>query len=299
MLALVLAVPASAQAFTVLDEDVIVAPLRAPNGVGAPSVAWDGSRYVMYFETRDVRPARRCAESWSVGWATSTDGLAWTVQRTRALTHGAGYECGARHPAYVRHDDGTSALFFQALTTTADDGVGVVTDLGGVDVTRILPELVGLYEPAAARVDGEWAVVGVDATGLRLARSTDLVTFTFDPAPEIATGAVPWGADGLSMPTLGCIDATAFPWQLYLGGWTGTETAWAPAAGATTGAWYVGASLETWTDDSAWAAVDFVTDGTGTRVYFETTGAGGLPRIGVAESGGAPATSALRDRDCQ
>jgi hypothetical protein len=294
-----LLVAANAQTFSIQDDAVLVAdPVRFPNGVGAPSVVWrpTAGRYTMFFET-EVDPPSGCPEGWAIGRVSSLDGLSWTRDQFVAGPSAVA-PCGVRSPSVVLHDDGTFALFFQILDPARDDGVGVNTNVSGAVTTTVLEDLRGVYEPTAARVDGVWSVMGVDPDqGLVVARSSDLATFVFDPAPEIPTGATPWSSDGVLMPALGCVDDTAFPWELYFGGWSGTETGWAWAVGAASGAWYVTASLDLWTDDSAWRSLDFVTDGVSTTVFFETLDADGHPRIGVSTRGEVLTTD-LRDRDC-
>ena len=290
---------AQAQTFTVQSDSVLGDPQG--RGVGAPSVAYDERHGVFYmFYEVEVAAPPTCTEAWAVGKAVSDDGLTFTRIPGRFSGPSATFECGTRSPSVVLHDDGTLAVFVQALDATSDDGVGVVTNVNGVVERRVLEDLRGLYEPTAARLDGVWSVMGIDPeVGLVVARSADLESFAFDAAPEIANGATPWSADGTAMPSLGCIDHSSYPWELYFGGFAGAQTGWAWAVSNTAGAWYVTGAYNLWTDDSAWKNLDFVTDGTSTLVYFETVGEDGIPRVGVSQKGAGIVTSALRGRDCQ
>jgi len=288
---------AQAQTFTVLSDSVVPDPQG--RGVGAPSVVWNGRQghYQMFFETEVSAPG--CDEAWAVRRATSVDGTSFTVVPGRIVGPSPTFACGARAPAAVLNDDGTFAVFFQALDGVSDDGVGVYTNVSGRPERRMIEDLRGIYEPTAARLDGTWSVMGVDPTaGVVVARSTDLVSFVFDAAPELANGQIPWAGDGFAMPALGCIDGTNYPWELYFGGWSGADAGWAWGVSSVAGAWYVTAPYSVWSDDSAWTSFDFVTDGDSTLVWFETTDASGVPQVGLSISGPGVAVTNLRDRDC-
>lgn len=291
---------AHAQTFTVQSDSVLTDPRG--QGQGAPSVVWNEAAglFEMYYEVQVTPTPRGCSEAWVVRRATSVDGISFTMAHGRDIGSSRDFLCGARAPSAVMLDDGSSAVFFQALDPTHDDGVGVHTTVNGHPERYLIEDLRGIYEPTAARLDGQWAVMGVDASAsIVVARSADLVSFTFDPAPELPVGIAPWATDGVGMPALGCIDHTRFPWELYFGGWSGSDTGWARGISTAAGAWYLAYPFGFWSDDSAWRSLDFVTDGTSTMVYFETVDENGVPHVGASLSGAGLVTSALRDRDCE
>jgi hypothetical protein len=295
----ILTTAAFGQSF-VIESSNVLGTTTPPSGAGAPSVVYDAGSgvYTMYFESA-ITPPPGCSEGWQLKRATSMNGTDFAVDVGWAARPRGEYPCGARHPSAVLHDDGTLAVFFQTLDYTSDDGVAVATNVFGVRETRMLEDLRGLREPTAARLDGEWAVMGVDPSGLVVARSTDLSSFAFDPSPEFAVGVTSFSMDGYEMPALGCVDGTTYPWELYFGGWTGTEKSWSWAVSDVNDAWYVLPTIQTWRDDSAWSGIDFLSDGHNIVVYYETLDTEGLPTIGSARSGGAFDLASLRDRDCQ
>ena len=98
-------------------------------GVGAPSVAWDGAQYVMFFEAPGPT-AEGCAQSYYIGRATSPDGTAWTVDADPALSPDAADSlraCAVSQPAVV-YDSGTWQLFVSM--GGALDGSGINTPNG-------------------------------------------------------------------------------------------------------------------------------------------------------------------------
>ncbi len=88
------------------------------NGVGSPSVGWDpvDQRYVMFFETRTGAATADCAAGlWSIGIASSEDGISWDVWPDAVVepTAGTPWRCVAAHPTAV-YEDGTWHLWFKA-----------------------------------------------------------------------------------------------------------------------------------------------------------------------------------------
>ena len=112
----------SVQAQTWTDEasGVLVAEpgTITANGVGSPSVVWDPvvERYVMFFETRTGAATADCTGgTWSIGIASSDDGLSWDVWPDAVVSPTAGtpWRCVAAHPTAV-YDNGTYHLWFKA-----------------------------------------------------------------------------------------------------------------------------------------------------------------------------------------
>ena len=122
MLSVLFAVAAFAQSPTVHLQGQVFAGVPgtfSAGGVGAPSVAWDPvqERYVMAFETQTGTADANCPEGyWSIGVASSEDGITWSQWGTAAVspTPGTPWACYAVHPALVRDTDGTYHLWFKA-----------------------------------------------------------------------------------------------------------------------------------------------------------------------------------------
>lgn len=113
-------------------------------GVGAPTVAWDGAQWVMYFEALTANPPAACAKSLVIGRATSPDGRTWTLSPDPVLTPDTDdptspYHCAVTHPAVV-YDGTTWHLFFTAWgasprppwTWNLNNGVSYATSTDGV-----------------------------------------------------------------------------------------------------------------------------------------------------------------------
>lgn len=293
MLALI--APAFAQT-PILDDVAVVASTAWPNGLGAPSVVWDGARWRMYAET-EIAPPAGCTEAWAVVRASSTDGLNFgtfvQVQGPSPAT-----PCGARRPAAVWTDAGTWAVVWEAVGFQVPR-LGVTHNTTGVRRARLLNGTDGWTDPALARFDGVWTLLATDPSGnVVKATSTDLRTFVPDAAPLILPSQIPWAFDGLENPSLSCIDDAGWPFTIAFGGWFNGDTAWTVGAVRSNDAVYVDAAIDTWANAEAWPAFDVVDDGTNVGVWFETVDpATQLPAIGVA--GALPSGPAVPGRDCR
>lgn len=283
---------ASAQSFTVLDDHVL-------DGVSSPTVFHNGRQWVMLFE-QPAPPVAGCAEAWSVGSATSSDGIHFTITNRR-FGPGSFSACGAKAPAAAWTDDGHLAVAFESVQPDGSVRIAIIDNFSGRANIRDLPQLDGLVAPTLARFDGIWRLMAVDPVlGLMKAESPDLVNFVLQPSAAVWTGATPWSADGIESAALGCVDDAGWPWEAYYGGWHGSESAWAWLISNAAGSWYVSQPIQTWQDDSAWSGFDFTSDGSRVAVYYDWTDSFGVPHVGVTVSGGGiPDPAALRGRDCQ
>ena len=170
---------AFAQTFTIVDDGIVLAPGAAGTyyefNVGAPSAVYnpDDSEFSLYFEYRGAwgTPAR-CAggagTEWGIGRATSSDGIAWSVDPVASLhpVQGTFWECAAVHPHVVYEGPGQWHMFFKAWQEsgkTCDD------DIGNPD---------GIPDPT-------WGCEIV--TGVGYASSTDGFNWTVDDTDPILT----------------------------------------------------------------------------------------------------------------
>ncbi len=191
-------------------------------GVGAPSVEWDGSQYVLYFESpapTDVVP-EGCANSFQIGRATSPDGVAWSFDAE--VNFGPGGEagsaryCSAAQPA-VLFDGSQWNLFWSAsrepagnATTNEPTGLGWATSPDGLTWT-VLEESLVPFESESIGLASATALNGV----LHLAWSEDPDLYTMmrpisggswsAPVRMIDHAAVgDWASDWVLGPSLIC-----------------------------------------------------------------------------------------------
>ncbi len=137
--ALCASAPLAAHAGTVYDQGLVLKAAAsgfAFNGVGAPSIVAypdgaGGTAYRMYFETT-VNTIAGCSSTWSIGMATSADGLTWTRSGSAVFTASSGsfYGCSVAHPE-VHFDGATWHLFFTGSTATSS-GIGHATSTDGI-----------------------------------------------------------------------------------------------------------------------------------------------------------------------
>jgi hypothetical protein len=113
-------------------------------GVGAPTVEYDGTQLVMYFEapaSSSLVPAG-CAGAWHIGRATSADGLTWTEEPVANFSFtgdpGSTRYCAVSQPA-VLFDDLQWNLFWsssrepaEGTTSNQPTGIGWATSEDGL-----------------------------------------------------------------------------------------------------------------------------------------------------------------------
>ena len=169
MLSLLASLALAAPSFTDLGL-VLRAPSDGPfaGGVGAPTVAWDGTQYVMYFESPFLSSElpSDCATAYRIGRATSPDGLTWTMDSAAVVEPDredpfAVYSCAVSQPAVV-YKDGTWHLFVamsdekisSSSSTNTAGGIGYLTSTDGQSFTvQQAPTALGDWEDDAS---GRW-----------------------------------------------------------------------------------------------------------------------------------------------
>lgn len=293
MIIALLSLFANAQTFTVLDDFVL-------DGVSAPSVAYNGRRWVMLFERREA-PVLGCVEAWSLGQAVSNDGEHFTMTGYSLGGPGVFSPCGSRSPSLVITDTRRVAVAFEAVQYDGSVRIALADNLMGPMLAREVTELPGLVQPSLARYDGTWYLMALDPVqGLMLASGPTLAGFTLDPTPVIPTTGMWWGSDGVQTMTLNCRDDAMWPWDGYYSGWDGVDLGWGQFAGNSFGSWYVSTfPFNTWTGQDIRGGFDSTHDGISTAVYYDWTDGVGLSHIGVMVDGGIPDPASVYGRDCQ
>ncbi|MDP2313499.1 MAG: hypothetical protein Q8P41_11385 [Pseudomonadota bacterium] len=226
---------------------LVTAPAEGPfaGGVNAPTVAWTGTQYVMYFESPALAAdvPSDCANSYSIGRATSPDGLAWTVDAAPVLAPDRAdpvslYSCSVASPGVV-YADGVYHLFFAMGDERQDSGsainraagIAYATSTDGVTfAVQQAPTPIGDYEDGIPT--GEWhepdgggssTSVGMptvtlinDTLYLLYLSSTSMYGAKYDLASStwslwddaVSTGwlGTDWAAYGVYSPALYCSD---------------------------------------------------------------------------------------------
>lgn len=258
---LALALPAFAALPTFTDVGfLLTAPAEGAfvGGVNAPTVAWDGAQWVMYFESpapSDEVPSD-CSSSYRIGRATSPDGLVWTLDETPVLVPdradtSLAYSCSVAQPAVV-FDGSTWHMFFSmgdekpnSTGTNVNAGIGYATSPDGVTFTVVeapsgpavlvntggdgsdtgMPvsweeSRTSLGMASVALVEDELLVMFVGSGQLYLARmGLASGQWTLVEDPAIAKGVDPvWMGGSLFSPALNCDLATGL--TAYFGAFT-------------------------------------------------------------------------------
>lgn len=259
---LALALPAFAALPTFADVGyLLTAPTEGAfaGGVNAPTVAWDGAQWVMYFESPAVSSEvpSDCSSSYRIGRATSPDGLVWTIDETPVLVPDRAdstlsYNCSVAQPAVV-FDGTTWHMFFSmgdekansagsnvnagiGYATSADgttftvveapSGPAVLTASGGDTGTPTYTETRSTLGMASAvLVEDEILVMFVGSGELFLGRlDTTTGQWTLVEDPAIAKGVDPdWMGGNLFSPALNCDLSTGL--TAYFGAFTDSTAA--------------------------------------------------------------------------
>lgn len=105
------------------------------SGVSAPRVILDGSTYKMWYAGVDATGAPGVQQ---IGYATSTDGIAWTKQATPVLMPTAGSldAGGIRDMMVVRNGAGYQAWFTGVSGSPATSRIGFATSTDGITWTK-------------------------------------------------------------------------------------------------------------------------------------------------------------------
>ncbi len=205
------------------------------NGIGAPTVAYTGSEYVMLFETKlttdyvDALPGdyTGCGAVWAMGRASSPDGLAWTVTGTDPVLipePGTDHACRVTHPVAL-DDGGTLRLWFKANDQAGQTGVSYASSVDGgltwsANPNSVLPLTGASFGfPAVSQVDGTWYMVLAQVPSLYLATSQSPDSgWTLLSSPVFEPGLAVWMEDRVYNPSLVCEETGLFPLTLHLGG---------------------------------------------------------------------------------
>jgi hypothetical protein len=304
----VIALLAQAAAGDFVDGGFVIRPGDTTGftaGVGAPTVDWDGSQFVMLFESPVAAgeiPAG-CNSYYRIGRATSADGATWTVDASPVLepdyaTVGSATRCAVTQPGIVF--DGATwhlAVATAGMNATEDGnestGIAYYTSADSVswtpEVQVITPEegVTGIGLPSLAIRDGVLHVAYNQAKSIFNAwtelGSGAWNTFT-TPAIDYTT-AGEWAAKDLIGASIYCAE-TAGPIDLLVAGDDASSVrslAWGSSADGST--WTVGSPITTGTmalgSLNHWDVLPF--DGGGqVMLYSMTDSATSLKAIGVA-----------------
>ena len=115
---------------------ILEAPTKGwfAQGIGAPTVAWSGTEYVMFFESRVDPPTSACDQAWVIGRATSKDGIDWTIDEEPVYLPSwsdttSPEACAVAQPAVV-YDGVDWHLFYSMWSVSTRPGHGWVTGEG-------------------------------------------------------------------------------------------------------------------------------------------------------------------------
>ncbi len=168
-------------------------------GVGSPFVMKDGDTYKMWFDA-----AGWASGPTSIGYATSADGMAWTIQSPRIFTASQfGWDGSSVGNASVFKDETGYKMYYSGKSYTSQ--IGVATSPDGITWTRyisnpVVPitnswETPGLVTPYVLRIDGVYHMwYGISWTGYLIhATSPDGFTWTKDQGMVVISDATaPW-----------------------------------------------------------------------------------------------------------
>ena len=270
----------------------------ASQSVGAPSVAYDSinDRFLMAFEAKTPASVAACPHGvWALGFATSPDGITWTVNANpMVLPGGPGsgtyYSCVAAQPAAVFDASGNGKL--QVLFKAEQDSDACATSpyagcpYTGIGRVRLVFDSKGDVSTVTIQAN---PVVELDGPGghpsfvydaafaLAYQRYPDIYTTSSSVVSSFPTGSAnmavssDWGSanayvyDEFKSPSLICDDdSIILPWAMFV---TSVDTnfgavidgAWSKAVSSNGASWTLQASAwETWTNDSDWRHADFL-----------------------------------------
>lgn len=211
-------------------------------GVNAPTVTFDPTtnQYVMFFESEDLSGGipSDCAQGYSIGRATSTDGVTWTIDATPVLEAAytdstSAYHCVVSQPA-ILFDGTTWHLFFSmakgkaSSTSTSNQptGIGYATSTDGVTFTMNSAPLISKTGsqapsmPSAVMYNGVMYVLYAEYPDYKLAWRDTAGTWTVESTSLIDEGeAGDWSDLWIFSPAVVCDRRVGyFPITLILGG---------------------------------------------------------------------------------
>lgn len=220
---------------------ILVAPATGnfAAGFGAPSVDYDVATgtWAMYFEAPVPTLPPECTTAYSIGRATSADGINWTIDAEPVLgpdlgTPGSPFHCVASQPAVV-YDGATWHLFFTMASEPigvgqpdTSTGIGYATSTDGVHFTvqaaPLIPyDGVSMGLASAAIVDRVLTLIYVWRPDFRLATLPldGATNWTLDADPVLRSeSAGAWALQWVLGPSLYCEDDQTDPFSLVFGG---------------------------------------------------------------------------------
>jgi hypothetical protein len=234
------------------DWQFSASPVLAPNPgiafasstISNPSVVWDSgrSRYLMFFESRTQTVNAACPQGvWSVGMATSPDGVSWTMLSTQAVPGGTSYfSCVAAHPTAIyrrafNERNSNVYVYFKAEQRNnvscarppswgcqVNPGIGLATmcfDASGNPYrcgtarTPVIPNTTAnaMATPHVTQQDGAFRIAFAQTRNIYEATNTAFNTvFTVNPTPVLDRAAlfatIPWLDDEFFNPSAVCGD---------------------------------------------------------------------------------------------
>ncbi len=297
------------------DEGVVLQPGAESvfaAGVGAPTVEWDGTQFLMYFESPAPEPQipEGCGGAYQIGRATSPDGLVWTPETLPSFSFGGAEGttryCSVAQPA-VLFDGTLWNLFWSssrepAAGSTANQptGIGWATSSDGltwnVQAETLVPftgTAMGLA--SAAAVNGLVYLIWSEYPNLFVITRPAKGGAWSPPMLAIDHELLgDWGSEWALGPSIVCAAESAAPLRMLFGA-DQAETFSRSLAWATT------TDGSTWTVDEAgpltggtleygalnhWEALSY--DGGGTRLWYSRSDTEtGTKFIGSAWSGAA------------
>lgn len=222
------------------DGFVLAAPSTGPfsGGLNAPTVDYDVANgvYHMYFESPAADVPGDCQSYYTIGHATSSDGVLWDLEENPVLTPDPNpespYHCVVSQPAVV-YDGGTFHLFFSMAQEPLGEGqsndgtgVGYATSTDGVNFTVEAAPLVDdegetMGLPSAAIVNDVLYLIYVWKPDFRMAYLplNGVSEWTFLPDPVVDHDDVGvWAIQWVLGPSLFCEDDQPDPFTLVYAG---------------------------------------------------------------------------------
>ncbi|MEN0065796.1 MAG: right-handed parallel beta-helix repeat-containing protein [Myxococcota bacterium] len=200
------------------------------NGVGAPSVIYDraNATFLMTFETQTGAVSADCpAGEWSLGLATSTDGVTWTDSGAAIVSPTAStyYRCVAAHPSIVEHD-GIITVFFKAERENGVfagvgrvlltwNGSGYTASAPDASPVLVLAQDFGFPRVVYDGVGGVYRMALTQRPAMHFASGSG-TSFSMDPSSAADPGFQAWARDEIFSPALMCRDNGRY--DLLMGG---------------------------------------------------------------------------------
>lgn len=302
-------------------------------GAGSPSVVYDAvaGQYLMTYETQTGAADATCVHGyWSVGLATSPDGVGWTDSGGPLLspTPGTPYACVAAHPSIVQNG-ATTVVFFKAEKEASPSGKAQYTGVGrallswtgaaysvAVDPNVVITQRL-TFGYIHAIYDATAGTYRIALTRYpRMAVTSGPAAGPFAPLVNVLdAGSVGWGATEVFNPGVACGPEDT-DWSLFLGGRATSGPVSNPTVDEEGLGRLVSSDFSTWTVATAGPLVDTLNGDPEMRhwdvlpvgstdyvvFYDDKNGAGGTNRVLAATSNGvlwtAGVAAGMGDKVC-